>query len=156
MSSSNVLIHCRETIRLGTKVRRPDSLQKIAMPEFENQQAPDSAGMVAPSAKMLFQQLAHAFGLEISALQCLLLQQDRHNQVLQFVPHPVHERQRKTLLRSVERLTRHAYSLGKLAENVFLLSSTELPLGGQPGHPFHEQVIENGHAHLKRSRHAHP
>jgi len=47
------------------------------MPKLKHQQAPDSAGVHAPSLKMLVDQLSYSGLIEISALCCCWFEQDR-------------------------------------------------------------------------------
>jgi hypothetical protein len=89
---------------------------KITVPQFEDQQAPNSAKMVAALAKVLVEQSPYAFWIEVPPFESSRLQQNRHDQVPQFIPNPVHQRQGQALLRPVQHLARHPDSLSQLAE----------------------------------------
>src|SRR5205823_2173460 len=86
-NSSQVPSH--RTLMVGARhyFRPGNLLQEIAMPQFEHQQTPDPSRMVAASPKVLVQQLSHGGWIEIRPLHCFRLQQNGHDQVLQFVSH---------------------------------------------------------------------
>lgn len=104
-------------VRLGTPIRCPDSLQKITVPQFEDQPVPNSARMVAALPKVLVEQSPYAFWIEVPSSQSSRLKQNRHDQVPQFIPNPVHQRrQGEARLRPVQHWARHPDSLSQLAE----------------------------------------
>src|SRR5215467_3006075 len=51
-----------------TGVRRSQSLQIIAMPQFQHQQTPQSAGMITPTAEVLIEELLNTLTTEVATL----------------------------------------------------------------------------------------
>src|SRR2546422_9623798 len=88
-------------------------LEKVPVPQFENQKLPQDAGVIAPLPKMLFEQLPHGGRPEIAALEGPRLDEDAQF-VLQLVSHPVHERQGETALGLLQDRARHADSFRQL------------------------------------------
>src|SRR5579872_5625941 len=104
---------------------------------------------------MLIQQTADTLRLEIAALNGAWFQQNLHQAVLQFMAHPVHQRQRKTLLRAIQKLRWDSQALRQLLEQELPRSVPVFVLHRQSRHPLHENVIEYWTAHLQRVGHAH-
>src|SRR5580692_11694573 len=78
-NSCQVLSRSGNPVRVGIPIRRRNFLEKVAVPQFEDQQAPDSIRMVATLSKVLVEQSPYALRLEISSLQRSGLQQNRHD-----------------------------------------------------------------------------
>ena len=74
------------------------------MPQLENQQAPDPAGLVAALPEVFVEQLPDGCTLKVSPLQGFWIEQHGLNQRFQFVAHPVDQRQGKALFRPLEHL----------------------------------------------------
>lgn len=125
------------------------------MPQLKHEQSPDASGLHPSLVEVVVHKFANALGLEISALQSTGLEQD-HEQVFQFVAHPVYERQSKSLLGAMKRLARYAHTLGQFAQNIFLRIAAQLPFRRQPSNPLDELVIKHRHTNFQRVQHAHP
>src|SRR6202140_5535977 len=111
--------------------------------------------MVATPAKVLIEQSLYTAWIEVAPLKSSRLQQNRQYQILQFVPNPVHQRQRETLLGAVQGLLRYSDAFGQFAQNVFLLPSTHFPFRRATCDPFHKKVIKKRSSHLQRGQHTH-
>jgi hypothetical protein len=78
------------------------------MPQFEHQQAPDTAKVIAAFREVFVQQAPYSLWVEIPALQSTGIEQYREYQIFQLMANPMDERQRKALLPSIENLSRHS------------------------------------------------
>jgi len=85
-------------------------LQKIAVPEFKDEQMPELVGAIAGSIAMLEQELPDSALIEVSALKRFGFEQ--YSQYLRqgLLPKPVDQRQGKSLLLSVKDLMGHSKS----------------------------------------------
>src|ERR1700686_1539784 len=111
--------------------------------------------MVATPAKVLIDQSLYTAWIEVAPLKSSRLQQNRQDQILQFITNPVHQRERETLLGPVQGLLRYSDALGQFAQDVFLLSSTHFPFHRETCDPFHKKVIKKRNSHLQRGQHTH-
>src|SRR6478752_3663097 len=85
-----------------SKVWRSYTVQKVAMPEFQHEQPPDTVRLVSAPAEVLVQDALYSAGPEVSALQRFRIQQYRQNHFLQFLPHPVFDGQGETFFLAVQ------------------------------------------------------
>jgi hypothetical protein len=77
--SSQVPSRTANVVRLGAPFRGPDSLQKVAVPQFKDQQAPNFVRVVAASTKVFVEQSPYALRIEVPPLQSSRLQQNRYD-----------------------------------------------------------------------------
>src|SRR5580700_9858504 len=105
---------------------------------------------------MLVQHPLDAFWVEVTTLSSGRIQQDGHDQVFQFVPHPVPKRQREPLFRPIKNFPRHAQLFRELGEDVLLFLSPHLPFRWQAGDPFEQKMVKNWNSHFQRCEHTHP
>src|ERR1700756_1525049 len=104
------------------------SFQKIPMPQLEYQQKPDHARPIAIAPEMLIHQSTDRLWFEVPALQSARLGENREQAMLQLVPHPVHQRERKPLLSPVQHFTRNSNPLRQFLQNVFSRSGLKFVL----------------------------
>src|SRR5580698_5081623 len=129
--------------------------EEIAMPQFKYQTSPNARGVIASARKVLVQQSADSPRVEVTTLKRRRIQQDRRHPVLQFVPHPVPQRQRKSLLGPIENLLGYAHSSRQPGKNVLLPAPPHLPISRQTRDPLKKKMIKNRNSHFKRREHAH-
>ena len=82
------------------------------------------------------------------------LVQELDHVVLELAAQEVLDRQAVALLAAIDNVVRQ-HALQRRAEDVLGAHALQLPVAGQAGHVFDEDVIEQGHADFQRTGHAH-
>ncbi len=93
--------------------------------------------------------------LEVASLQCARFQQHAPKLGFSFAPHPLHQRQLEALFPPMKQRGRNPQPFCQLFQNMLPDSGSKLPFHRKRSHPLYEFMVEQGHAHFERRRHAH-
>src|SRR5579863_1033124 len=123
---------------------RMKRLQKIAVPQLEDQKSPDFVRSVSAPTHVLVQQRLNRLWIEIPPLQSSRLKEQPRQFLLELISHPMDEWKRKTLLGAIDNFFWNAEPLRQLLKNVFLVAFAQLPMGRQRRDLLNKKMVENG------------
>jgi hypothetical protein len=126
-----------------------------AMPEFEREEAPELARIVAASEMVFLHDRSHGVDVQQAARICALVCQRVIQHVFEFAFEPLIERYAEPFFLTVDNDFGNDAFDG-LFQNVFRFLPAQLERAGDSLHKFDQLVVEKRRTRLDGIRHAHP